>query len=157
MPKNSRYNHFQRWNDEHYIAYNARSGAVALMTHENYSMYLTLIQKMDSDQNGWTDQERELFKQLEYGCFICPDGHDELEAILFEHNMWKYNQTVLNLTIAPTMACNMGCQYCYEENKAGVMNKEVKESLLEFVRERAKTLERLDISWYGGEPLLAME
>ena len=39
MPKKSLYNHFQRWNDEYYIAYNAHSGAVALMDPEHYQTY----------------------------------------------------------------------------------------------------------------------
>ncbi|MEW6413171.1 MAG: SPASM domain-containing protein [Candidatus Zixiibacteriota bacterium] len=157
MPKKSLYNHFQRFSEEYYIAYNARSGAVALMTPENYEVYESLLDKFENGLEDLSDEERKLLKQLEYGKFVCPDDYDELAAIKFEHNIGRYNISELGLVIAPTMACNMACEYCYEQNKSGRMQPEIVESLVEFVKKRAKALGSLSVTWYGGEPLLAMD
>jgi uncharacterized protein len=158
MSKISRYNHFQPWRDGYHIAYNALSGAVALMTDENYHVYQRIVDKMSSsDTPDFTDEEKELVKQLEYGRFINTGGHDEVEGLEFQHYMDRYDRSGLGLIIAPTLACNMACKYCYEENKKGRLSAQLIERIVEFVEERAPSLSRLDVSWYGGEPLLAMD
>ena len=156
MPKKSRYNHFQRWNDDYFIAYNARSGAVALMTPEHYGLYESIISKLDADKPKYTEAEKELLKKLEYGKYVCDNDYDEYAALHFSHNVARYGHSTLALVIAPTMACNMACQYCYEENKVGLMSSETIEHIIEFVKKRGKGLGNLSIGWYGGEPLLAM-
>lgn len=158
MSKISRYNHFQRWRDGNYIAYNALSGAVALMTDENYGVYERIVEKFaQSPEPDFTDEEKELVKQLEYGRFVNSDGYDEIEALEFQHYNDRYDRTGMGLIIAPTLACNMACKYCYEENKKGRMSPQLVERIVEFVEQQAPVLGRLDVNWYGGEPLLAMD
>jgi uncharacterized protein len=157
MNKLSRYNHFYRWQDGYYIAYNARTGAVALMTDENYHSYQQLAAKMNGDTASLTPPEQELLKQLQYGLFVYDDERDEFGAVKFQHELVKYDRTRLGLVIAPTLACNMACKYCYEANKKGKMSTEVIEDIISFVDKQAKSLEQVDINWYGGEPLLALD
>ena len=158
MSKISRYNHFQRWRDGYYIAYNAMSGAVALMTEENYAAYQQLTSKLDADVTpALTEAESELLKQLEYGRFVHPNDINELDRLKMEHNLSRYSRSGLGLVIAPTMACNMACTYCFEERSAKKMRPKVIEAVTGFVEERAKQTSTLDVSWYGGEPLLAMD
>jgi uncharacterized protein len=159
MTKISRFNHFQPWHDGYYIAFNARSGAVALMTSENYQSYLRLADKIGKS-NGNTplsDSESELLKQLEYGRFTYPDNQEEYQAIKFMHGMSRFDMTEMGLVVAPTLACNMACTYCFESNKKGKMSAEIIEALIAFVEARADTLRHVDICWYGGEPLLAVD
>jgi len=66
---------------------------------------------------------------------------------------------VLRLTICPTLQCNFACPYCYETARGGRMGEQVRDDLVSFVK---GALERyhagaLDVSWYGGEPLLEPE
>ena len=158
MSKLSRYNRFQPWREGNYIAYNALSGAVALMTKENYRLYQRISEKMSSPTpQEFSKEEDELIKQLEYGRFLNTGAGDELEALHFQHNIDRYDRTGLGLIIAPTLACNMACKYCYEANKKGRLTSQLVESIVEFVEGRAPALARLDVSWYGGEPLLAMD
>ncbi len=158
MPKLSRYNHLQPWTGGYHIAYNAGSGAVALMTDENVVVYNSLADKLrPGQQPSLTDPEQELLKQLQYGRFVVEDSLDEREAFRFRHNMDRFDQTVLGLVLAPTMACNMACQYCYEANKKGRMSPKAVEELVTFVENRAPYLRALNTTWYGGEPLLAMD
>jgi uncharacterized protein len=158
MPRPSHFNHFQSRPDGSWLAYNARTGAMAVMTAENYSLYNVICDKLA--QNGraqFTAPEQELLTQLEYGKFVFPDRFDELEFMKLQHYQARYDNRGLGLVIAPTMACNMACTYCFEGNKHGRMKPEVIEALLEFVGKLAKPLDHLSITWYGGEPLLAMD
>jgi len=158
MPKPSRFNHFQRWSDEHYLAFNAQSGAVALMTNDNYADYLRIVEKCRSSNSAeLTDEEQQLLEQLKHGRFMRDDDFDELRSMEFQHGLARFNNSDLGLVIAPTMACNMACEYCYEPDKQDRMPTNVIEILLKFVEDRAKRLNLLDITWYGGEPLLALD
>ncbi len=158
MYKVSAYNCFQPWHDGLYIAFNARSGAVGLLTNENYGTYNSLVGKLSNGgQDNLSPEEKTLLGQLQYGRFVIEADEEELESLKFEHRYSRFESGSLGLTIAPTMACNMACQYCFEENKRGKMSAAVVETLIDFVEKRAPGLLRVDINWYGGEPLLAMD
>ena len=59
------------------------------------------------------------------------------------------------------MECNFACSYCYEKNnkdsKTGKMSSSIQKALLEFIYKRALHCEKLEIVWYGGEPLLCQD
>lgn len=61
----------------------------------------------------------------------------------------------LQLIILPTEQCNFRCTYCYEDFSIGRMSDETVEALKRLIRRRAPKLARLQLSWFGGEPLLA--
>lgn len=158
VPKLSRYNHFHGWRNGSYLAFNARSGAVALLDSSHYATFERLAQKIRSNWTGpLADEEEELLKQMRYGSFACDDDFSELDWLKFEHNKARFDETTLGLVIAPTMACNMACTYCFEGNKQGRMSDETVQAVLDFIDRRAGTLKGLDIDWFGGEPLLAMD
>ncbi len=64
---------------------------------------------------------------------------------------------ILDLTILPTEKCNFRCTYCYEDYKAGKINRSVVNGLKALLERRFRDLEILQISWFGGEPLLAVD
>src|SRR5512140_2917569 len=128
MSKISEFNHIQPWRDGFYIAYNAFSGAVALMTEENYATYQQVARKMAAnDAASYTPEEAELARQMEFGRCATRDDYDERETLHFQHNLSRYDRTTLGLTIAPTMACNRACHYCYESNKTGRLSPDMVE------------------------------
>lgn len=158
MYKLSRFNHFQSGPDAYHIAYNASSGAVALMTEENYAAFRRLAEKLSNGQAPvLTDDERQLVQQLVYGRFVYEGARDETRSFKFMHRRARFDTQNLGLVIAPTMACNMACEYCFEGNKAGRMSHEVAQAVVGFVDGQAPLLRSLDVCWYGGEPLLAMD
>jgi uncharacterized protein len=158
MPKLSRFNHFQRWQEGYYLAFNAVSGALAMMTSENYATYQQLEKKLSNGSQGNLDtQEEELLVQLKYGNFVVDSDLPELDWLKFRYRKLRYDPTSLGLIIAPTMACNMACDYCFEENKKGRMSPRVVEALIAFVEKQAGVLNDVQTSWYGGEPLLAFD
>ena len=93
-------------------------------------------------------------KLMAYGNFTCKKDHDERQGLRFRHNCSRYDRSALGLTIAPTLACNMACEYCYEATKSGRMSSGVVENIIKMVEKSAPSLASLDVSWYGGEPLL---
>ena len=158
MPKPSNFNHFQPWQNGYFLAFNAVSGALAMMTSENYDTYKALISKLSGNSpDDLLEQERDLLSQLRHGNFMVDDGFAEMDWLKFRYRKLRFDPTSLGLIIAPTMACNMACTYCFEDNKRGRMSPRVVEGLLAFVEKQAETLQDVQVSWYGGEPLLALD
>ena len=61
----------------------------------------------------------------------------------------------LNLIIAPTTGCNFACPYCFEgEKKTKVMTSEIVAKLITFINGYT-SVKKLNLTWYGGEPLMA--
>lgn len=61
----------------------------------------------------------------------------------------------LNLILLPTEKCNFRCTYCYEDFAVGRMQSNVINGVKKLIANRVPNLDRLSISWFGGEPLLA--
>lgn len=64
---------------------------------------------------------------------------------------------VLHLILMPTEACNFRCVYCYEEFKYKKMEPWVVQGVKSWIARRAPELRFLNLSWFGGEPLLATD
>lgn len=62
----------------------------------------------------------------------------------------------LQLIILPTEKCNFRCTYCYEDFSVGRMPDHVISSVKKLIYNRASTLNKLTITWFGGEPLIAV-
>ena len=64
---------------------------------------------------------------------------------------------LVHLILMPTEACNFRCTYCYEEFKLNRMQPRVVLGVKNFLALRAPDLRGLNLSWFGGEPLLALD
>ncbi len=64
---------------------------------------------------------------------------------------------MLHLTLFPTEACNFRCVYCYETFQYGRMDATTIEGIKKLLDVRVPELTLLHISWFGGEPLLALD
>lgn len=62
----------------------------------------------------------------------------------------------LELCIMPTEQCNFRCIYCYENFLIGNLKKENIESLLLWLKKNIRNYNGIRVSWFGGEPLLAL-
>lgn len=61
----------------------------------------------------------------------------------------------LKLILLPTERCNFRCVYCYEDFSKGQMPRPVIDGVKALLDHRGSGLRKLEISWFGGEPLLA--
>lgn len=88
-------------------------------------------------------------------------NYDELEFLkaMVLRNSNNINNNVVKITIAVTLACNFNCPYCFENHKSGKMNNEIQDKVFKLIKEmvKASNNKKLQITWYGGEPLLAID
>ena len=61
------------------------------------------------------------------------------------------------LIILPTEQCNFRCIYCYEDFSIGRMKPEVISGIKALLDKRSSKLNFLNLSWFGGEPLIAKD
>jgi uncharacterized protein len=81
---------------------------------------------------------------------------DGAKSILAEElGNWLRNDT-LHLIVLPTEHCNFRCTYCYEDFLVGRMAAPMIEGVKRLIDRRIEGLAALTISWFGGEPLLAV-
>jgi len=77
--------------------------------------------------------------------------------LLKEQVLNALDDSVLNLIILPTEKCNFRCTYCYEDFTIGKMSSTISNAIKKLVQSRFNDLQFLNISWFGGEPLLNKE
>ena len=63
----------------------------------------------------------------------------------------------ISIAICPTMGCNFDCPYCFEDHFAGKMSPEVQDDVVALAGRMlgASDAKELQVTWFGGEPLLA--
>lgn len=99
----------------------------------------------------------ELLALIENG-FILDDDFDELKALEYIYRKNYFNATDLTLILAPTFECNFACPYCFEAPQRDAKTSSVYFSALKKYAEKYFKLYRhVEISLFGGEPLLLME
>lgn len=96
-----------------------------------------------------------LLKDLYEGGFLVPEDTDE-EQQSHDAYLSKYNDKNLQLIIMPTEQCNFRCVYCYESFLRGQMDRRTIDGIKNHIKSQPQ-LRNLQISWFGGEPLLAAD
>ena len=150
--KPSRYNHFFPYQDGKSIAFNALSTSLALIGEKELSEYNAFC------TNG-TPLPTELEADLRKGLFVLDDFVNELDVLRYRMLRSRYGTDSLAFTLAPTNDCQFDCVYCYEKgaltNK--YMTQEVQDKIVEMLEQRKGLISHFDVTWYGGEPLLAFD
>lgn len=149
--KKSRYNIFFNHDNKEFV-FNSMSCALAEIGEDFKHIYDNLEKVKE---NKFSEEEKKLYDDMHYGNYIISDEVDELTILQFRNNRGKFSSDMLSYVIAPTLACNFACPYCFEQAKPVIMSEEVQEIIIENVRKNAKKGRNIDITWYGGEPLLA--
>lgn len=151
----SRYSYLFRDSSGGCHAFSTRSRARLDLEESVY----TILQEAQKGQHP-LDQSHGFFDTLRKCKFAVEDWEDDtyMYQILHESLLRSYNQDILSLVLAPTTQCNFRCGYCFEPAKDHrVMSDEVEDALIRFVEGKKKTSKSLDLLWYGGEPLMALE
>ena len=65
--------------------------------------------------------------------------------------------TSLYLLIFPTENCNFRCTYCYEDHNPVNMQPKIVEAIKKLLARRMDDTQHIQLSWFGGEPLLGTE
>lgn len=153
--KVSRYNFFYPYAEatKAYVAYNSFKNSLALLEEEYYFEF----KKFEKDNTYKLDDN--IVQELKKGGFLIDDQVDEITLLRHRIISGRYSESTLGLTIAPTSDCNFRCLYCFEkENRHDqTMNGEVQDNIIKFVENCVPHISNLCVTWYGGEPLLALD
>lgn len=147
----SKRNLFFKSKENGYLLFCGNSNSFFQVDEEN----VPHVQKMfdtGDDSELPEDIKKEFIKT---GVLLPESDKERFKRLKFISYQTRFNPYILNLTIAPTMACNFKCTYCYEGDRVQniIMNDDVIDGLINFIKKRdCKTL---NVTWYGGEPLCA--
>ncbi len=135
-----------------WVIYNYRSGAMLDLSKKLYDA----VKNSDSV----SIENKEVVDTL-YRCrlYVTNDSIEH-EELLAEKKRLAEENKVIGLQILPTLGCNFRCTYCYEglEHNTAKMSDETIEDIINYVKSVVKpTTDFLNVSWFGGEPLLAVK
>lgn len=148
----SRYNYLY-WskNMNGWILYNSVSGALIALDHENYDL-LTNLKDNPEMVHQYSNCEELIHAQILVHKDSTAINNKKLKVL--QHRLSK---DIFDLTVAPTLACNFECPYCFErELPKYEMSEETENNLVRFVKLLMRGVQVLRITWFGGEPLLAV-
>ncbi len=115
-----------------------------------------LFSQKQINHNELSRLNSEFVDILKEGGFIVPSSDNELEVIRNKFLSDK-NDSALEFLFVPTLDCNLSCIYCYQERFSTTMSKNICKKIINLAQEKLlnENINRINVDWYGGEPLLA--
>lgn len=155
--KFSNYNHSLELGAKGNFLYNALTGGFCKISNDDIKK-IFFINNTLSNIKDIDNLDPNIVDELKKGGFIVDKDLDELNLIKSIFNINRFaDKNSLTLTLMPTMLCNFRCPYCYEKDRNypnQTMSKEVIASIIDYIDKNILDNGYLNISWYGGEPLL---
>ncbi|HLA37155.1 MAG TPA: 4Fe-4S cluster-binding domain-containing protein, partial [Candidatus Brocadiales bacterium] len=149
--KPSSYNFVFKENGDIYI-YNAFVNSFAKINSEIAAFINSPI-----DGDKAVQVSKEAILPLIRGGFVVEDGKDELAELKVRNRLGRFGRTSFGITVAPTLACNFKCTYCFEQPSSEKMSQKTADTVYDFVLKNLKDKTSFGVCWYGGEPLLALD
>ena len=140
----------EKENEDELILCNTFFGSVVSLNEEYKEYYKRLLNGDSIGIEGIKDaflEQKLIFNSDE-------EENEEINKILL-----LQGSKSLNLTILPTTACNMKCEYCFENLRPYSAKIEIGNKICKWVEELYKEhkFEKIFVTWFGGEPLLNLE
>lgn len=139
---------------EFYI-YSTLSNALIEIDEDSY-LYLSAAQKSKSEID-LSEIDDELYGILTLKRFIVENDIDSFLHYKSILTAQRQNKSSMHLTIAPTMDCCFECHYCFEKYKGkNYMSEDVMDSIIKRFNLMNPQPEIGRLTWFGGEPLMAL-
>jgi len=112
--------------------------------------------------NEWLANEREYdiddpdFLSLCQSGYLVAANTDEKNLRRFRY-MQHITDNRLHMVVHTTKACNFRCAYCYMDFEPEMMQPQVQQGIVNYVRKTIQKYKSVRISWFGGEPLLGID
>ena len=139
---------------EEYYIYNTLSNALLAIDKDSYNTLKQIQTEQAQIENSTIDAE--LYEVLSEKRFITENEKDDFLMYKSMIDAQRNGLSHMHLTIAPTMDCNFSCHYCFEEKEETYITSEVIDSLIKYI-EQQKELSGIFLTWFGGEPLMAID
>jgi uncharacterized protein len=162
--QSSKYNFLVKVDNMDYLLYNSlRNGLLLLHDQKEIEIVKLIISQKSIRKDGIKSNKEFIDKLIDNGVIL--DDSDNEKRIIenrVKNNTGLIKNKNLFLTICPTNSCNMACPYCFEEDKPRNerMTDETIERIIYYINSVLHSnpeIEILNITWYGGEPLLGPE
>ncbi|MBL4692413.1 MAG: 4Fe-4S cluster-binding domain-containing protein [Magnetovibrio sp.] len=137
------------------IAFNTRTGAFRALDEKAYADFLNLIEQAQTDKLPNTPGASSFIDELYQDGFFVADDLNERRLFQDKYKESQAKGRGLALTIAPTVNCNFGCTYCFQDHQNRQMSDQDQWAVVRHVEENLEENSSLSITWFGGEPLLA--
>lgn len=141
-------------NESGLFVWNTYSGALLRLQQDGFDYLMSFPH--DNDDSSF-------FHILEKHGVIVPEKLDELGRVIFNEKnaLFSLNNEKISMVIALGMSCNYKCTYCFQSsaNHSESMSDETALNIAEFICKRlskSPNTKKLNIRWFGGEPLLYM-
>ncbi len=136
------------------------------------------ILEATKENNAFDIHENEISEEIAkelIDCGVLVDSDfNELSEIIkndsIAYERIKTHDSYFDLTICPTLNCNLKCTYCYEPTHSdstnyGIMSESVQDKIVELYEHHCSYRKENNIeqkytdtiTWYGGEPLLCLD
>lgn len=128
-----------------------------------------ILERIKCGEMGDSEEEKALWESLKEKGYLVDSEIDEPKRYAEKykartHGVFYAEKANVVLTFGPSNACNMACPYCFEFHKDNqIMNDELIERVEPFLESiiknspNIKNWEQFGVTWYGGEPLLAIK
>lgn len=158
--KASSYNAFVQLEDGNYYGYNFLYDSLIQLSESTYPKVADLL---GSDDNSVSLESlvgvlgKETVNALQKSRFLIDKNTSELSIVKYHYNSQLYCDSRARLIVLPTLSCNFDCPYCFEYKKPIHMNREMEDHLMKFVETHFAGKRRIELAWFGGEPLLSFK
>lgn len=133
------------------ICYNTKEDSYLFISKSNYSC-------LKKDISLLQITYPHVYEIMVENKYIISDEVNEYQELLDEYNKEIKDSSVYDLTILPSLDCNLRCWYCFEKHIHGSrMCKTISDNILkhvQFVFNKHGNLKHLSVELFGGEPLL---
>lgn len=150
--KLSRYSKEIKLNEQEYILYNTLSGKYIYYSKVEKEEVNNFINNINRE--SYTAEEIRLCKDLMDKGIIIDEQIDELKTLEYLENKAWYQEKIYRLTIFATNTCNFRCSYCTQEHETSNLGDDVISKIYGVIEALSQKYEVLQITWFGGEPLL---
>lgn len=152
----SRYAYFFKTSKSICLAYSSKNNSFLELSEDLYKFLDEKVKNNTIEIQNQLPEDIQI--KLEQEGFICSESEDDDFVIKsqFITQSVQHNKSKLNLVIVPTLSCNFNCPYCFEKDKrASKMTNQTVDNLISFIKGFGDA-KSLTLTWYGGEPLLAI-
>jgi uncharacterized protein len=132
------------------LVYNSLTQAMAIWEAEDVDAFEKVVAGREDEV------EAPRLHDLKRGGFIVSEKVDEVAVLETMYKQQRFNTQNVLLTIAPTMACNFGCDYCFQgqDKPHATMGDDVQDAIIAMLERASPQVKTIGVTWYGGEPLI---
>lgn len=153
MLKASRYNFWAKYEGGRNLLYNGLTGALYELDDRECAVAHRVLEGLGT-VDGLDDPS--LHQSLIQGGFLVPEEIDEAAVLLKRNQFECVHHDILDLVVSPTYECNFRCKYCYIDFRPGRMSRGTEERIVNYVDKTLTRFRQVNVSWFGGEPLLCL-